>query len=368
MMKVLIITLNINSGIIHYTSQLANALVKQYHVTIICPICTDKKYFSSKIKIIELPLGNVLKNFFINTLIISRPITLIKKIYKEKPDIIHFQGCHLWMCFVLPFLKKIPLVVTIHDVRPHFGTRKFDQIIGQKYHIYFSKGIIIHGETMRDDLYTLYDLKGKICRVIPIGGFSFFLNEGGDKEIEEKDTILFFGYIFEYKGLSYLIDAVRIASSELHNIKLIIAGQGDINKYLTSIKNSHLFEIHNKFIPDSKVPSLFQRSQVVVLPYIEASQTGIIPIAYAFKKPVIVTKVGCIHEVVEDGKTGFIIPLRDSNALANAIIKLLKDDKLRKAMGERGYKKMETELSWDSIAEKTSEFYKEVIKQYEYNK
>ena len=103
---------------------------------------------------------------------------------------------------------------------------------------------------------------------------------------------------------------------------------------------------------------------MVVLPYIEASQSGIIPIAYAFKKPVVVTNVGSIPEVVDDGITGFIVPPKDPDALASAITKLLRDDKLRKEMGESAYRKMEEELSWDKIADKTIEVYREMVNQH----
>jgi glycosyltransferase involved in cell wall biosynthesis len=65
---------------------------------------------------------------------------------------------------------------------------------------------------------------------------------------------------------------------------------------------------------------------------------------------------------VDDGVTGFIVPPRDTKALANAIINLLKDDELRKQMGENAYKKMKADLSWDKIAERTIEVYKEAIK------
>ena len=109
-------------------------------------------------------------------------------------------------------------------------------------------------------------------------------------------------------------------------------------------------------------------SGIIVLPYTEASQTGIIPIAYSFKKPVILTNVGGLPESVDDGKTGFVVPPRNEKALADAIIKLLKDVKLRKQMGENAYKKMKEELSWDVIAEKTIEVYKVAINEHKNKK
>ena len=103
---------------------------------------------------------------------------------------------------------------------------------------------------------------------------------------------------------------------------------------------------------------LFQKASVVVLPYLEATQSGVIPIAYNFGKPVIVTDVGSIREVVENGKEGFVIPPRDMKALAVAIVKILSDDGLRDHMGQNAYQKINTELSWGTIAKQTLEAYK----------
>ena len=121
------------------------------------------------------------------------------------------------------------------------------------------------------------------------------------------------------------------------------------------------FEIHNRYIKDEEVSYFFQRAKLVVLPYIECTQTGIIPIAYAFKKPVIVTDVGSIPEVVEDGKTGFIVPPKNSALLAEAITRTLDNEDLRKQMGINGYIKMEKELSWDSITEKLIKIYNKMM-------
>ncbi len=355
-MKILIITLNTYGGMNHYVSQLANSLSKKEEVTIIAPIGIEKKNFTKNVKIIELELGNVIKKFFINTLIFTRPLKFLITIYKEKPEVIHFNEQPLWLCFFLPFLMKYPIVTTIHDVNPHFGTRKFDQLIGKWIFINFSNCLIVHGEKAK------YELKmNNKCYIIPHGDYSFFLKYRKDGIDEEENSILFFGRIEEYKGLEYLIKAVSYISIDYPEIKLIIAGSGDFCKYKIMILNDNNYEVHNRFISDEEIPSFFQRAKIVVLPYLEGTQTGIIPIAYAFKKPVVVTDVGSIPEVVDNGNTGFIVPAKDYMALAEAIIKLLKDDKLRKEMGENGYRKMIVELSWDKIAEKTIEMYKTIL-------
>jgi glycosyltransferase involved in cell wall biosynthesis len=146
------------------------------------------------------------------------------------------------------------------------------------------------------------------------------------------------------------------------NAKVIIAGAGeDFKKYERMMINRNNFIVHNYRIPYKEGAELFQRCSVVALPYIDASQSGVIPTAYGFKKPVVVTDVGAIPEIVDNGITGFIVPPKNPEALAEAIIKLLKDEKLRIGMGENAYKKLKTDLSWDNIAEKTIEVYKMAI-------
>jgi glycosyltransferase involved in cell wall biosynthesis len=104
---------------------------------------------------------------------------------------------------------------------------------------------------------------------------------------------------------------------------------------------------------------LFSECTIVVLPYIEASQSGVIPMAYQFKKPVVATSVGAIPDVVIDGKTGFLIEPKNTKQLADKIIWMLKHPKERKQMGINGYNFSKKELSWDKIAKKTIEAYKD---------
>jgi glycosyltransferase involved in cell wall biosynthesis len=368
--------IHITTWFFEYTVELANGLSKidDITVTLILPE-TTRKYLGDTWSKLLNPHINV-KLFSYGRVksarnILMAPFTiyfLIRYINRMRPDVIHIQESPgVFVCLALPFIKRYPIVSTNHDVKPHLGFEKgfkssYREIL-RKIVTRYSNKIIVHGEYLKNVAISYLHLKAGDVYVIPHGEFSIF--KKWNEEIntnEEQNTILFFGRIGKYKGLDYLIKAEPLISRIIPELKFIIAGSGDYFQECEKMMlNKERFECHIRFIPNEEVPELFQRASIVVLPYIDASQSGIIPIAYAFKKPVVVTNVGSIPEVVDDGKTGFIVPPRDTKALANAIIKLLKDDELRKQMGENAYKKMKEDLSWDKIAEKTIEVYKEVI-------
>jgi glycosyltransferase involved in cell wall biosynthesis len=114
-------------------------------------------------------------------------------------------------------------------------------------------------------------------------------------------------------------------------------------------------------VSDGKRAELFRRAAVVVLPYIEASQSGIIPIAYRFRKPVIATTVGGLPAAVEHGRTGYLVPPRDVNALADAIVTLLRNRELRAEFGLRGHEKINHEANPTLIARKTMAAYRRAL-------
>jgi len=290
---------------------------------------------------------------------------IAKLIKIENPDVIHAPSEFLWLSMILPLLKKYPFVITEHDPYLHEGTA-----LGEKLMFYFSRlytrkragAIIVHGENLKHYLVTKGISINKI-HVIPHGEFSFYA-KWAHKGVKETKSILYFGSIRDYKGIQYLIEAGQQIISEIPCAHIIIAGEGDFSKYaalISSKENISAYEIDNRFIPDEEVAELFQKAAVVVLPYISGSQTGVIPIAYSFGKPVVVTNVGSIAEVVDEGKTGFVVPPRDSKALAQALIKLLRDDDLRNKMGRNAQIKINGDLSWDLIAQNTLEVYEEVI-------
>ncbi len=360
-MRVTLINLWDKGGMIHYFSQLTNALAKTEEVTVIIPDSASSNYFNKNINIkrIKVPTEASLKELVSFPSKLIRIPFFLKTVRDTNPDVIHITSGHPWSFMAMPFLKKYKIFVTLHDPEPHVGEKHLRKILSIRMSLKYATKIFVHGKQLRN-LLTNKISKNKI-EIIPHGDYSFF-TKWEDNSVHEERSVLFFGRILDYKGIQYLIQAEPLIAKEIEDIKIIIAGKGNLRKYEKLIKNKNNFEIINEFIPDEKVARLFQRCAVVVLPYIDGTQSGIIPIAYSFKKPVIATNVGSIPEVVENGRTGYIIEPRNSKILAESITKLLKDDNLRKQMGDNAYTKMKEELSWDKIAEKTVMAYKSVVR------
>lgn len=140
----------------------------------------------------------------------------------------------------------------------------------------------------------------------------------------ERPLLLFCGIIRPYKGLDVLLDAFAIAL-ERQPLHLLIAGEfwqggeAEYRKQIEDLKLQNHVSIINEYIPDDWLAACIDRADVVVLPYKSATQSGIIQVAFGRGKPVITTNVGGLGEVVENGRTGLVVPPEEPEALAEAI-------------------------------------------------
>ncbi|HHJ18938.1 MAG TPA: glycosyltransferase [Gammaproteobacteria bacterium] len=161
--------------------------------------------------------------------------------------------------------------------------------------------------------------------------------------------LLFFGFVRPYKGLDILIDAMR----DLHDqdIYLTIAGEfwGGEEETRREIVQSGLkdkIEIRSEYLPEQEVAELFHRADIVVLPYRTATGSGIVPLAYHYIKPVIVTQVGGLPDVVINGKTGFIIPPCSPESL----VKIIKMISIENLLGMRSsISEFKEKMGWDGL-------------------
>lgn len=364
-MKILLVQLIGKGGVQVYTSQLANALSQTNNEVVVLLgqyLINDRYYSKLNAKIIPV---KTYPSYIKMGLKMINPFTyynLMKIINRERPDVIHILFEDILLSTTILFLKnKYPVVFTDHDPSFHEGERFFSKfnhglakVITRK-----SDAIIVHGERMKEILVNANVPKDNIF-CIPHGEYSYY-TQWENERINEEKAVLFFGRVEEYKGIRYLIEAEPLITARVPKSKIIVAGSGNFEQYKKLILNIDNFEIHNRFIPDEEVADFFKRASVVVLPYIDGTQTGVIPIAYSFKKPVVVTDVGSIPEVVDNGKTGYVVPSKDPVSLANAIIKILTDDRLRAEMGENAFQKTKNEMSWENISKNTIEIYKTVL-------
>jgi len=346
-------------GMVHYASQLSNRLAQKVDITVVVPQGCDLAYFNEKVCVKTVktpPKGGWLHK---NNLQVWR---LFHVISETEPDVVHLSGSHPWIFPLYLFLKvkRYPVVATAHDVKLHLGEATLVARLTNYVYIRSADHVFVHSVKLRNELVNTGIGDGKVSS-IPLGAllFSTRTNAG----VEKDGAMLFFGRILPYKGLEYLLDAMPLILKELPNAQLIIAGSGDLAELQPQIQRSlPNITVLNEFIPDDQVAKLFEQAAVVVLPYVEASQTGVVPIAYSFKKPVVVTNVGSIDEVVEDGKTGILVPPRDSAAIADAVAKILKDPQGRLQMGENAYRKMNEDLSWDTVVRETVRVYTQMTR------
>jgi glycosyltransferase involved in cell wall biosynthesis len=284
---------------------------------------------------------------------------LVKQIRDFKPDVIHLELGHFWFNWSLPLLGDRPLVLTVHDALIHMGDKasgKTPQWVWDRA-CHCARERIVHAQQIKDVLVQRLKISSNTVHVVPpvlMGDDTVAENVQ-----EEEALVLFFGRIWEYKGLEYLIRAEPSITARCPQAKIVIAGKGeDLSHYRRIMSNPDRFIVHNEYVSDEKRAELFRRASLVVLPYIEASQSGVVRIAYRFGKPVVATTVGGLPELVDHGRTGYLVPPRDANALADAIVLLLKNKELRRQFGESGKRMINVECAPELAGERTRAVYR----------
>lgn len=147
----------------------------------------------------------------------------------------------------------------------------------------------------------------------------------------EGNIILFFGFVRPYKGLKYLIEAMPKILKHIDVTLLIVGefwkGEEEYRKQIEDLKIQENIKIINKYLPNEEVGIYFSASDLVVQPYVSATGSGIVQTAFGCHRPVVSTNVGCLPEVIADKKTGYIVPPKDPEAIADAVVAFYKQER-----------------------------------------
>ena len=300
------------------------------------------------------------------------PITwfhIAKEIIRTKCDVVIIPW---WVSFWAPQFLSISLIVkrftqakilfVCHNVLAH-ESRWIDQVLTRSV---LKQGdlFIVHSEEDRQNLMRMLpDTPVRKC-FHPTYDIFYSHSDG----VENRDirvnygldgpVLLFFGFVRKYKGLEFLLKAMP-KILEAVPATLIVAGEfwNDKTDYEVLINNLGIARqviLLDNYIPNEAVGAFFAAADLVVQPYISATGSGVVQMAFGFNKPVVATTVGSLPEIVEDGRTGFLVPPGDAMAIAEAVIRFF-DDAGQPDAFARNIRDQQYRFSWDHLVDAIEE-------------
>lgn len=265
-----------------------------------------------------------------------------KEIAKKNADVVIFA---YWMSFMAPCMGTIArrikknghtkVIALVHNMIPH-EPNILDKFL-PPYFVKSMDGFMALSESVVKDIekfdkrncpkrfspHPIYDHYGEL---LPREKALQLLNLD-----PQNRYALFFGFIRAYKGLDLLLEAFADERLQQSNVKLLVAGEfyGDPEPYLQKIKELKIEDsviLYNDYIPDTEVNRFFSVADIVAQPYKTATQSGVTQIAFHFEKPMLVTNVGGLPEIVPDGKIGYVVE-PDPKPIADALCRFFTENK-----------------------------------------
>ncbi len=362
-------------GIAHYTTLMVKHLREAGHWTqlysytrqypkLLFPGKTDKDTSAAPLKVeCEYILDPI------------NPFTwwkLCRRVRADAPDLLILQW---WVPYWTPSLTaisrwikqhtKTKIVYICHNVLPHDGGGFFDRRLAMAV-LRQGDAFVVHSEQDRLWLHTLLPhaqvTKANHPTYADLAQQSQNQPRPPSDELlppaSDVPTLLFFGFVRPYKGLEYLIQALALVLKQMQ-VRLLVVGEfwsssEFYERYARQFGVEHAITFVNRYVPNEELKFYFDQANVVVLPYISATQSGVVQLAFGFGKPVITTRVGGLHEVVHDGVNGLVVPPQDEEALANAIVRYFKEQLQERFESYLATEQGQSSFSW-SVLVKTFE-------------
>jgi glycosyltransferase involved in cell wall biosynthesis len=350
-----------------YASRLAMALSERHEVLLILDSANAQYELSSSLR--DAVVKGPQVRWFPRQRRLNAPFQLarlLSTLLSFRPDVIHVQEVYkcipTWANDVLRY--SIPLVLTAHDPLPHSGLldRRAAAAVPCRERLRaHANCLIVHGDRLRDEWSEREPDLGPRLASVPHG----VLGSSVPATLADPATFLFFGRIESYKGLEFFLKAGTLLVQNGFEPRLIVAGTGsDLERHRAQIRKMPWVELVERRIDADDIPMLFARSSAVVLPYTDATQSGVAAMAFGFGRPVISTNVGGLPDAICNGYNGLLVPPKDAEALAEAMARLIASDDLRKGLTSGASDYGSAQLSWDSIARQTSGVYESAIGQH----
>ena len=284
---------------------------------------------------------------------------LLLFLIRNKFDVIHLTWPANVYEFIIYMLKR-KMILTVHDPFPHTGLDTRIVRLRRKVAFRCVPHFIILNKAQREKFLSFYHLPSSAVIDSRLSCYTYLnMVEQDMTTVPEQKYILFAGKISKYKGVEYLLEAMKKVHDTFPDIKLVVAGGGKYHFDISEYAALPYIDIRNRFIPDEELVALMNKTQFMVCPYTDATQSGVIMSSFTFGTPVIATRVGGLPEMLGNGKYGMLVKEKDTDALYRGICSLLSDEEqladyrreIAKDYTSDGY------LSWKTIAEELRESY-----------
>ncbi len=264
-------------------------------------------------------------------------------------DLVHFQWLSVQPLDVHLLPRDRPVVLTAHDLLPR--EPRPGQLSAQRRLYDRVDAVVTHSHHGRERLVVDLEVEPEKVHVIHHGAFEHLVHPEQELQLPspledvESPVVLFFGLLRPYKGLDVLLEAWRgIGDAELWIVGMPRMPLGPLRARATpSVR------FLSRFVADAQLPALFRRADLVVLPYREIDQSGVLYTALAFGRPLLLSAVGGFPEVAETGAAELVVP-GDAAALHLALRRLLDDPARREGLAAAARRAAATTYSWDSAA------------------
>lgn len=286
---------------------------------------------------------------------------------QQQIQLVNCTMSHLWNLPVLPALKAagVQYLLTLHDATPHPGENFLVRQGLLAEEIRRTDGIITLTDHVQTGLVQVYGYPKQQIWKIPLGVFDYHAQPQMPRVYPSGRSLrlLFFGRILPYKGLSLLLEAFPQVQQRFPALELAIVGQGDLGPYASQLQGLTGVRVENRWLQETEIGSIFAAADLVVLPYVEASQSGVVAIALATGLPMVATPVGGLLEQLSDRQTGLIAREVSATSLAAAILELLETPALYEHCSRQALAAAASSFSWPAIGAEVASVFQTMVSQ-----
>ena len=284
-------------------------------------------------------------------------IKLVIHFIMQKPDVIHLTKPP-YLAQKLLYLIKKKLVLTVHDPFQHSGSANKMAEMDRRMAFKNISKLVLLNSRQTSSFASYYHIPNNHIFINKLGMYSAISYVEPIPFQTERPFILFFGQIVEYKGVEYLLGAMKMVHRHYPELMLVIAGGGKFYFDIEPYKKLDYVKIINHYIGIRDLAGMLRACEFSVCPYKDATQSGVIQTAFTLGVPMVVTDVGALADAVTHNKTGIVVRPCDVDDLANGIMDLHSNEEKRYMMRKNIKEEWMKDMSWEPIANEYLKCYK----------